>query len=412
MISQALHQRLRLARTTRGLSQKQVADKISVPRTAITQIENGKRSVSTLELTELARTYGFSVSDLLEDEVSLEDEDIFVVLHRHAPSLQQSPVIRSQIERCVTLFKAGVRLKHLIGFKAHSGPPSYNFSNPRSISEAVLQGEQVAHQERLRLGLGDAPISDVAELFATQNIWVSSVDLPSEMSGLFIHHGEVGFAIVVNAIHPRERKRFSFAHEYAHSLFDRDHGFTVSTAQNAAELIECRANTFAASLLMPRNGVSGSLQTLGKGFPSRQGRFVFDAACNGYIENQIRSPSGSQRISYKDIATLAHHFGVSYQAAFYRLTNLGYLTSRGNSALLQQEDFGREYLSELEMLRDLQATDGPKRSNRELRREVAHLAIEAYRREEISRGRILELAAMLDIAGDVLLRLADATRET
>ena len=49
--------------------------------------------------------------------------------------------------------------------------------------------------------------------------------------------------------------------------------------------------------------------------------------------------------------------------------------------------------------------------DRELRSKIAHLAIEAYRREEISRGRVLELSTVLNIEGDTLLRLAQATRE-
>ena len=53
----------------------------------------------------------------------------------------------------------------------------------------------------------------------------------------------------------------------------------------------------------------------------------------------------------------------------------------------------------------------PERRNRELRSEIAHLAIEAYCREEISRGRVLELSKMLGMKGDVLLRLAKAARE-
>ena len=48
--------------------------------------------------------------------------------------------------------------------------------------------------------------------------------------------------------------------------------------------------------------------------------------------------------------------------------------------------------------------------DRELRSEIAHLAIEAYRREEISRGRVLELSKTLRIAGDTLLNLAEAAR--
>ena len=52
----------------------------------------------------------------------------------------------------------------------------------------------------------------------------------------------------------------------------------------------------------------------------------------------------------------------------------------------------------------------PEHRDRELRSEITHLAIEAYRREEISRGRVLELSKMLGMKGDVLLRLAEAAR--
>lgn len=42
-----------------------------------------------------------------------------------------------------------------------------------------------------------------------------------------------------------------------------------------------------------------------------------------------------------------------------------------------------------------------------LRDEIAHLAIEAYRREIISRGRLLELGVSLEIRGEILLDLAE-----
>ena len=52
----------------------------------------------------------------------------------------------------------------------------------------------------------------------------------------------------------------------------------------------------------------------------------------------------------------------------------------------------------------------PEPRDRELRSEIAHLSIEAYRREEISRGRLLELGKMLGMKAAVLLRLAEAAR--
>jgi transcriptional regulator with XRE-family HTH domain len=53
----ALGERLRDSREYLGLSQQEVADLLGVRRPAVTQMEAGKRKVSTLELRELARLY-------------------------------------------------------------------------------------------------------------------------------------------------------------------------------------------------------------------------------------------------------------------------------------------------------------------------------------------------------------------
>ena len=107
---------------------------------------------------------------------------------------------------------------------------------------------------------------------------------------------------------------------------------------------------------------------------------------------------------------LAHHFGVSYQAATYRLKSLRYISNRECRSLLDQEDFGRKYLKALNMFSEVGGPERRKYWDRELRSEIAHLAIEAYRREEISRGRVLEMSKTLRIDGDTLLSLAEMAR--
>ena len=408
MEADELGRRLRMAREDRGLSQQAVADALGLPRTAVTQLEAGKRSVSTLELSRFSELYLCPVADFLQEGV--RDEDVLVALYRVAPGLEQDPSTHEQVARCVSLCREGVRLENLLGANPRSGPPSYEMRVPRSSGEAVAQGEQTAEQERRRLGIGTAPIADVSELIASQDIWASGVELPNGMSGLFLRHPSIGSAILVNSSHPRGRKRFSYAHEYAHALLDRDRNVTVSSTDNSSEMVERRANAFAAAVLMPRNGIYEALRSLDKGLPSRQEQTVFDAASGGHIEAKLRSPAGSQRITCNDIAMLAHHFGVSYQAALYRLKSLRYISHPESRELLEQEDFGREYLKALDMFSDVGEREQRRYWDRELRGEIAHLAIEAYRRDEISRGRILELSRTLGIDGDILLRLAEATR--
>lgn len=411
MEARELGRRLRSAREARGLSQQTAADALGVPRTAVTGMEAGSRAVSSLELTGLSELYLRPVADFLQGAALAEEDDLLVALYRVAPGLERNPATHHQVARCVNLCRAGVRLKHLLGAEPRSGPPSYEPRLAASSGEAAVQGERTAEQERLRLGAGNAPIADLPDTIASQGIWASAIELPDEMSGLFLRHPSVGTAILVNSSHPRGRKRFSYAHEYAHALLDRDRTIVVSSADTSSDMVERRANAFAAAFLMPRHGVSDALRGLDKGLPSRREQTIFDAASGGRIRATLRSPARSQSITYKDVAMLAHHFGVSYQAALYRLKSLRHVSPAETGELLERERFGREYLKALSMFSDVGEPEQRRHWDRELRSEIAHLAIEAYRREEISRGRVLELGRMLDIEGDTLLRLAQAAHE-
>jgi Zn-dependent peptidase ImmA (M78 family) len=120
--------------------------------------------------------------------------------------------------------------------------------------------------------------------------------------------------------------------------------------------------------------------------------------------------AGSQTIGYQDVASLARYFGVSYQAAAFRLQALSVVNQTEREALVALEGFGNRYLK---MLKFAQAIDGPdsdeqeeRNQNRELVSHVAYLAIEAFRQDRISRAKLLELSKKLEIPGKELLALA------
>ena len=56
---------LREARTSRGLTQTDIAPQLGVSRATIAQIETGRRSVKAEDLRRLAAFYGCSLSELL-----------------------------------------------------------------------------------------------------------------------------------------------------------------------------------------------------------------------------------------------------------------------------------------------------------------------------------------------------------
>jgi Zn-dependent peptidase ImmA (M78 family) len=232
------------------------------------------------------------------------------------------------------------------------------------------------------------------------------------MSGLFLHHPSIGMAVLVNSGHVRARQRFSLAHEYAHALMDRNRVVGVSSADNSRERIEQRANAFAAAFLLPEAGLEEELRQLGKGQPARTDQIVFDVATGGSIQGQLRPAPRSQTIGFQDVAFIAHRFGVSYQAAVYRLKSLRYINQPESVLLLssEQEEAGRDYLRALDLFDDLEEPVSGKRGTRELRGRVAHLALEAYRLGEISRGRLLDVGKTVGVDGRKLLELAEAAR--
>lgn len=404
-----LARRLRQAREEAGISQQAAADAIGIHRSSVTQLESGNRAVTTLELTKLAVLYGREISWFLAARAP-EEDDVLVALHR-ATGPESSPQSRRQIDRCVALCREGVSLEKMLGHAPRKGPPTYSEPVPQSAWDAIAQGQRVAEEERRRLDLGARPINDMVGLITEQGIWASGADLPANMSGIFFRDASVGLAILVNARHARARRRFSYAHEYAHALLDREQPITPSSADIAEKLVEKRANAFAAAFLMPKEGVAETLAALDKGQPSRVDESVFDAATGGHFDAQLRPAPRSQEITYQDAAVLAHRFIVSYQAAVYRLLSLRHVSKDEADELLSQEGVGKDYLRALDMFDDLEGDEDKSLVDRELRSQVARLAIEAYRRDEISRGRLLDLGKTLGITGGKLIALAEAARK-
>lgn len=400
--------RLRAARERRGMSQQAVADTLGLPRTAVTNMETGNRAVSTLELGRLSEIYGQPAAFLLgEDEPAAED--ISVVLHRALPEMGQTPEIEQAVTHIIDLCREGVGLKLMLNQATEQTVPDYS-ARMASSGDAIRQGQQVAQEERRRMGLGNSPLGNIAGMITEQGIWAAASDLPDSLSGFFVKHASIGLAILVNDRHWPVRRRFSYAHEYAHALFDRQAPVTTTRRENSSELIEKRANAFAAAFLMPAEGVVEQLAQLDKGRPSRQAQVIFDVANNASIEAEIRPRPGSQSITYQDAAALARHFGVSYEAAVWRLKSLGHIGQGETDALIGQKDVGKRYIKLLGFLDILDEGEAPQANEVELRNQLTRLALEAYRQEEISRGRLSEISRKLAIDPAEMIDFAEAAR--
>jgi len=407
-----LGKRLRDARTNCGLSQEDVAQELGIPRTAVVHIEAGNRTVSTLELAEMARLYRRPVADFFRESLAGE-EDVLTALGRISSEFQDHPQVQQEVESHVSLCQHGAELRSLLGFDALNAPPEYPVAAPTSVWDAVQQGQAIALEERRRLGLGDNPIRDMADLITAEGLWASGTYLPKEISGMFLRHSSLGMVILVNYTHPRARKRFSYAHEYAHALLDRSAAVTISRTEDRDQLSEVRANAFAAAFLIPETAVHAFLMHRNKCVGSREAIPVYDGATEDLgtpVQAQRRSPPGSQRLNYQLVARMAYHFAVSYQAACYRLRGLKCINEAELKDLLAKDSQALTFLSLVKMKDALEGKDDEEQTkpDRELAFEFVSLAIEAYERELISKAKLLELGSLINIDRKDMLDIARA----
>ena len=406
LTQETLASRLRDARQAAGITQEAAAEALGIPRTAVVQFEAGNRTISTLELARLADLYRQTVTSLLADESPSDESDALVALFRAASVHGMSAPWQKDAERCLAICRAGAQLRRSLGLSSGALPPAYDRPPPTRTMEAVRQGIDAARQERGRLGLGHRPVPDMSDLVNSMGIWATGAVLPDGMSGVFLKDREAGLVILVNFDHPRPRKRFSYAHEYAHAIFDRQSPAVVSWEKDGDAVLETRANAFAAEFLLPEEGVRLFLAALSKGGPAVAEHALQRPTTDSQdvARSQFRVPAGSQRVTFEDAARLAFRYGVAFKTAVYRMKNTGMIGEPEFQSLLSQESLAARYSALLH--RDDQPHSGTR--DRALVPEVIHLAIEAYRRELISGGKLRDLGRLLDVPGRELVELAEA----
>ncbi len=388
-ISQAeLGARLKQAREAAGLTQDQVGREIGVPRSAVALMESGSRNVSSLELDRLAFLYGRDMRAFFANEFG--SENALAGLFRTNRDIAEDPDAVTALRRCMSVGRELTNLERLVGIdRDPAAAVHYNLPAPRSRFDAIRQGGSVAEQERRRLGIGDSPVTDVTELLEKHGVRTAIVDLPEDISGLTIVDVEAGPFVAANRKEHLLRRNFSFTHEYAHVLLDCDSAGRISRGSERADLLEVRANSFAASLLLPDVGVREFLEALGK---NSDGWLLAATPIDDEhaIGVEARISGSVSKIQMHDVVLLSFHFGVSRQVAIYRLRNLRMISDRDLQELLKQEQAGQG--RRVERVLDLPEPDHARERNR-FRHRFLSLALEAHRREAISLAKLEELFA-------------------
>jgi Zn-dependent peptidase ImmA (M78 family)/DNA-binding XRE family transcriptional regulator len=304
-----LASRLRAARESSGLTQAQVAVELGVSRPLLIAIEKGTRAATPEELVKLAEIYGKPVSEL---QRSFPPPIAIGARFRAAlASATGADDLSDVIDRLEDQADNYLDLLR----RAHTEAPG-RYLPARGIShlDPWQAGEDLATEERNRLGIGDGPVRPLREVLEIEvGLRVFLLTLPRNVAGVFVYVDELGGCIGVNISHPAERRRWTMAHEYAHYLATRDRAeITPVTQRRQPPESERFADAFAANFLMPRSGLSRRFHEL------------------------KRSKDG--KVTPALLVQLAHAYEVSVQALTLRLEDLRLVPS-GTWDRLRDNDF-------------------------------------------------------------------------
>ena len=409
---------LRKARENRGLSQAAVAKKLRLSRSLVAQIELANRPVTTDELAKFVDLYGTSVIELAGMRADIDDV-VTTTLLNLAPALVKEFDIQARIHGVLGALQAASDLERLLERPAPLGPATYPLPSPRTLTEAIRQGEEIAERERQRLDLRDAPVPELANLCAAQGVAVFALKLPDELSGMFVAHASVGLAIVVN-VRDQAAQRLAIAHGYAHAVCEPIGTIRVCGKANVGELIERRAAAFAAAFLLPAAGVTGTVNRFGKGQPSRQEYWAFDAATGHSVRAEERSTPGSQTMTYLDGVWIARQFGTTYALAIARLLGLRLIAEPDRRRLLRPTTvaLAQECLALLGRVRTPVSYSSASHAVvalSDLPAERFYMTVEAYRRGLMTKadlaGEAVSLSLQLPrLSESRLLEFAEAAR--
>jgi transcriptional regulator with XRE-family HTH domain len=282
--------KIRKLREQTGLTQEDLAKSVGLSSEFISQLELGKRSPSLDSLSRIAR--------FLEKDISYfvaEKEESFA-------ALIQSESLEIKTTRLFKKFRKFcnfyLELEDMTGRQSDLAPLYTN-----------ITAEKMAEQERRRLDLGNASISDIFSLLEQNGLHVWRHPVPAEMkiSGLYVffEYKQAAFALVDSNL-PIGQQILTASHEYGHYLKDRYDGPVIDNPDIFIEdyitLYHGRekfAQTFALHFLLPPNKVKE------------------------IIEKDIRSKS----MNFEDIIYLTRYFDVSLLAMLQTLRKLGVISS-------------------------------------------------------------------------------------
>ncbi|WP_207262839.1 XRE family transcriptional regulator [Desulfovibrio sp. Huiquan2017] len=229
-----------VARELRGMTKKDLADKIGKSPSAITRIENGNLRPEIDTLLSLSQTLKvhhsfFSFSYTIPSPIDISDCHF---RSRRSTSLIQKRMAKQQGERLYDL------INHFQSFGITF--IDEQISHLSTVIKTSADIEELAYNIRNEWDIGLGPITDLMGLLESKGIRI--IMLSGDNFGkvdAFSAWISSTPCIFLYSDKPASRINFDLAHEFGHLLFHQD----IETGDNATER---EADKFASNFLLPR----------------------------------------------------------------------------------------------------------------------------------------------------------------
>ncbi len=281
--------KLRREREKLALTQEELAKSVGLSSEFISYLEIGKRSPSLESIKRISSYLKKDISFFLE-----EKEMPFSILFEEVSHNKRAS---AELKKFKKFCEDYLNMEELTGRHIESAP----------LYSQVIP-EKLAIEERLRLGLGNAPIRNVFSLLEMNGLHIlrQSITEEAKISGIFVYFraNDVAFTLI-NKAQSIGNQVLTAVHEYYHYIKDRNDGPIIDNpdvfVNEYLSLYHPRekfAQIFSYHFLMP---------------PSK---------IKDIIERDIRS----KKLNFEDVIYLKRYFGVSTSAMLWSLKDLSYLS--------------------------------------------------------------------------------------
>lgn len=233
-----------LARESRGLTQEELANKVSIEQGSISKIENGNIGASNEVLEAISRVLSYPINFFFQ-RAEIYPPDL--IYFRKRASLPK----KSSMQIMANLNLRRIQVQELS--KSVELPQNYMFLDVESHGSP----QNIARYVRQLWKLPAGPIQNLTQVIEKAGIIVISIPENDEKFDGMAYLTEDGQPLLyVNSSAPWDRQRFSLAHELGHLIMHLNRPPSMNTD------VEAEADKFAAEFLMPESEIKPFLAKL------------------------------------------------------------------------------------------------------------------------------------------------------